>query len=213
MLPVIASASAARCTASSPAVRPRQLRVGQVYIRVVAHRLHPAGDPHSRGAHQRIQRRDGEGRITRVQQQVVQPGIAARDVVGQPGVALQPGGLGHLAPEPPRRIDPGRRRFLRWGQQPQRVLQHVDPGAAMWRIDHQPHPTVRRQHRGQRPQPRQRVGQVVQHAAAVDVVEGAEAGAGELQQRTLPRTGCCRVCAPPPVPRRPAAPRRCGPAR
>ena len=44
----------------------------------------------------------------------------------------------------------------------------------MGRVDHQPDPAARRQRLRQRPEPGIRVGQVVQHAAAVDVVERAE---------------------------------------
>ena len=71
-------------------------------------------------------------------------------------------------------------------QQPQRVLQHVDAGASVRRIHHQPQPAAGRQHGGQRPQPRRRVRQVVQHAAAVDVVERPEPAPGSSSSDMLP---------------------------
>ena len=53
------------------------------------------------------------------------------------------------------------------------VLQHVDAGAAVRRIDHQVHRAVRREHVAQRAQPRVGIGQVMQHAGADDVFEGS----------------------------------------
>ena len=75
----------------------------------------------------------------------------------------------------------------RWcrGEAAQRVLHHVNAGAAMRRIHHQPHPAAGGQHGYQCAQSGCRIGQMVQHAAAVDVIEQSQAGAGQVQQRPL----------------------------
>ena len=86
---------------------------------------------------------------------------------------------------PLRHIQPGGRHLVGWRQQAQRFLQHIDAGAAMRRIDHQPQTAAWRQHRQQRAQPLGRVGQMVQHAAAIDVIEWSQPRARQIQQRTL----------------------------
>ena len=55
----------------------------------------------------------------------------------------------------------------------------------MRRVDHQPQPAAGRQHGQQRGQPRRRVRQMVQHAAAIDVVERSKARPGQVKQRAL----------------------------
>ena len=165
-----------------------QFRIGQPDHRIVAHRLDPAGDAQAGARQQRDKLRHGEGAIARVQQQVVQAGIAAAHVVVDVAVRPQPVGLRQVAHHPARHVEPRRRLLPGRGQQAQRVLHHVDAGAPVRRIDHQPEPAAGRQHRGQRAQPLGRVGQVMQHAAAIDVVERSQPGAGKIKQRAgLPK--------------------------
>ena len=103
---------------------------------------------------------------------------------------------------PLRHIQPRRGRFVGRSQQPQRFLQHIDAGAAVRRINHQPQPAARRQHRQQRAQSLRRIGQVMQHAAAVDVVEWPQPRSRQVQQRALLARRCCPARAPPPAPAR-----------
>ena len=53
------------------------------------------------------------------------------------------------------------------------LLHHVDAGAAVRRIDHQVHRTLRAEHVAKRAQADVRVGQVMEHAGAHDLVERA----------------------------------------
>ena len=77
--------------------------------------------------------------------------------------------------------------LVRWPDpQPAAVfLQHVDAGPAVGGIDHQVDGAVRRQHLPQGGQPRRRVGQVVQHARADDLVESAAQLAGPLDRQLV----------------------------
>ena len=144
----------------------------------------------------------GERAVARVQQQIVQPRVAAVDVVVEEAVAPQPRGLRQVPHHPLRHIQPRGRRLVGRRQQAQRVLQHVDAGAAVRRIDHQPETAAGRQHRQQRAQALRRIGQVMQHAAAVDVVERSRApipadpAASRCSQTMLVRPrAAARACA------------------
>ena len=123
-----------------------------------------------------------EGDIPRVQQKIIDARVAALHMVGDPGVAAQPVGLGHLAPQPLGDLDPLTRRLVGWGEQPQRILHHVDAGAPVRRIDHEADAAAGCEHGYQRLQPGQRVRQVVQHATAIDVVEGAEPAGRQVEE-------------------------------
>ena len=52
-------------------------------------------------------------------------------------------------------------------------LEQIDPGAAVWRIDHQVHGAIRREHFAHRAQARIRVRQMVKNTGANDVLEAA----------------------------------------
>ena len=64
----------------------------------------------------------------------------------------------------------------------QRVLQHVNAGAAVRGIDHQADAAAGREDAGQGAQTFGGIREVMQHAAAIDVVERAEAGLRKIEQ-------------------------------
>ena len=103
---------------------------------------------------------------------VVEVGIAAEQVGGRQE-ADQP--LGHRQPVLDRH---GERR-----QGAQHLLQGVDAAAAVFAVEHHAHAAFRREHAGQRPHAGSRIGQVVQHAGAVDVVELADRHRRQVEQR------------------------------
>ena len=65
--------------------------------------------------------------------------------------------------------------FLLRGADPEQaavLLHHIDAGTPIWRIDHQLHRATGRKDIAQRPEAGIRVGQMVEHAGADDLVEG-----------------------------------------
>jgi hypothetical protein len=126
-----------------------------------------------------------EGAVTGVQQQVIQARVTAIDMVVEIAVVADPRRLRQMAHDPARNVQPLGRGAVGRGQAMQRVLHHVDAGAAVWRIDHQADPTAGRKHRGQRGQSGRRIGQMVQHAAAIDVVERPQGRTGQVEQGSL----------------------------
>ena len=127
----------------------------------------------------------GEGPIARVQQQIEQPRVAAIDVIVQKIVSPQPCGFRQMPHDAFRDIQSRGGRLTRRSQQAKRILQHVHASAAMRRIHHQPEAATARQHRQQRAQSFRWIGQMMQHATAIDVVERTKSGAGQVQQRAL----------------------------
>jgi hypothetical protein len=131
-----------------------------------------------------VQFRHRVGPVLGVEQGVVDTGVAAVVAVilaGQP-VPVQRRQIGQ--------------HFLRMGQaqlvvvdaaigQAQQCLHLVDGGAADAGIHHQADRPARRQRAAQGAQAGVRVGQVMQHAGAVDVVEGAQPQRGDVEDRLL----------------------------
>ena len=118
-----------------------------------------------------------------MQQQIGEAGVTAFQVVGEAPVAGEPVGRGQLV-----QYDLGdvqaRREVAGASQSPDRALHRVDAGAAEGTVEHQAHAAVIPQSFGQRQQALGRVGQVVQYAATVDVVEAAEIEHVDGQQGT-----------------------------
>ena len=75
--------------------------------------------------------------------------------------------------------------FFGRGEAAKRVLHHVDAGATMRGVNHQPHPAAGGEDRQQGAQALGRVRQMVQHAAAFYVVERPQPGMGQVEQRPL----------------------------
>ena len=81
-------------------------------------------------------------------------------------------------------------------QAPTVVLKHIDPRAAIGRVNHYIEGTGRLEHVVQGPQPRIGVGQVVQHAGADHVREAlTELGMRAPRRAGAPRGWRARACA------------------
>ena len=134
----------------------------------------------------RVQVGHGVGTVLRVQQQVEEPGIAARDVVAVQLLAtLEPVAGGQ-----------GGQHGARIGdllgfvgdagiEHAQQCLQLVDAGATVEPVHENRHRTVVREHRQQCLEARIGIGEVVQDTDAVHVVEAAEVEPRQIEQRGL----------------------------
>ena len=116
-----------------------------------------------------------------MQQQVDQLRVAP-PVVAQEGIAFQAVGFRQAGQEPLGQADPLGQRHA-FAQRAQGLLQLIDAAAAEGRIDHDTQPALRLQGGSEGGKTGIRVLQVMQHAAAVDVVEGAEAKPRQRQER------------------------------
>ena len=103
---------------------------------------------------------------------VVEIGIAAEQVGGRQEADQA---LGHG--------DPVLDRHRLGCQRAQQLLQRIDAGAAVLAVEHHADAAVGLQHRGQRLHAGRRVGQVMQDAGAVDVVELADRHGRQVEQR------------------------------
>ena len=118
-----------------------------------------------------------------MQQQIVQAGIVAVQMIGEPGIVFQPIGLGEIGQQGARDGEaPGV--VIAAGEHFERVLGGIDAGSAICAVDHQAHAAVVGEDSGERAQPGRRIGEMMEHAAAVDIVEGAETEIeiGEIEQ-------------------------------
>ena len=106
-------------------------------------------------------------------------------MVGEVAVAAQPRRLRQVAHHPAGDLEAGRGRQGGGREGGQRRLQLVDAGAAVRRVDHHAEPAVGREPAAERAKAGGRVGQVVQHAAAIDVVVGRLAGRRRVEQRAV----------------------------
>jgi hypothetical protein len=130
-----------------------------------------AGHDQPRHTQRRVQFGDGERTVLTVQEKVVEPRIPGL-VVAYMGVSPERVPFRHALENGAGGLQPILRRA---GQEPpEGRLQRVDPGPPMRGIDHEAHPAPRRQRARERIEPRLRVGEVVEHAATVDVVEFTE---------------------------------------
>ena len=151
-------------------------------LRQIGRLPHPAAKGQPTACDERKELRHGVGAILRVEQRI-----------GQRVLALE---IGRLAQQARQRMGArqGRERdrqilnlLIRvTDAQPAAVLlQHVDAGPAVGGVDHQVHGAVWRQHLAQGAQPAVRVGQVVQHAGADDLVEAAAQLAHPLDRQLI----------------------------
>ena len=87
-----------------------------------------------------------------------------------------------MVQEPPREGDPGLVGVVAHlaGKHAKQRLHGIDAGATQGAVDHEADAAVGGEQAGEGLQAGRRVGQVVQHAAAIDVVERTEPGAGQV---------------------------------
>ena len=120
-----------------------------------------------------------------MQQEVVEARVATLRMVCDKGfAALEPVGRRQSRQHVTRDCDP-LCRIVAGVDAPQQVLQLVHAGAAVQRVHHQRERAIICKHIEQRPQPRIRIGEMVQHSYAVDEVEAAESQPGQVEQRAL----------------------------
>ena len=132
--------------------------------------LRQAGDREA-GRFERVGKiADRERPVLAVQEQIVEPRIAGL-VVADMRVAFEGMTLGQALEDRPGIAQPVPGRALQ--KRAERLLQGIDARAAIGRVDHDPHAALRFQRARQRVEAFLRVWQMVQHAAAVDIVEGA----------------------------------------
>ena len=124
------------------------------------------------------------GTVLAVQQQVVQRRIVAREVVVEESVAAEQVGGRQEADQPLRHGQPLGRRCPDGRQGAQHVLHGIDTAAAIFAVQHHPEPTLGRQRCGQRVEAGLRIRQMMQHAAAVDVVVRPRRQPRQIEQRS-----------------------------
>ena len=118
-----------------------------------------------------------------MQQQVVEAGIAAGDVVVEVGVAAEQVGGRQEADQPLGHRQPVFQRHRQRRQGAQQLLQGIDAAAAILAVEHHAHAAVGLQDARQRAHAGGWFGQVMQHAGAVDVVELADRHRRQVEER------------------------------
>ena len=159
-----------------------QLGVVDIAVRIVAPGIDEGDDLEPGAGREPGDFRDGEGAVARMEHQVKQLRISTALVVDDGRIAAQPIGHRQFGQQPAGNRQALARRVA-GAQHFQHRLGVIDADASQRAIEHQPDPAGGIQDGFEGGEAGGRVLQMMQHPAAVDVVEGPQPQARQIEQR------------------------------